>query len=653
MNNLKNLLSPCRIGNLEISNRIVMPPMGTRLANDDGTVSDETVAYLKRRAKSGAGLIITEIVEVHPLGVSAPKCLGVWDDRFIPGLKRLADAVHQVGPKVAMQLHHCGRESYEQTLKKTAVAPSAIPSYVFGFLGAPREMSLDDIRETITSFGQAARRAKEAGFDMVELHGAHGYLLMQFLSAHSNQRTDEYGGDFKKRSRFVVECVEETRKQVGPDYPISIRISGEEQIKNGYTIEDMASIMPQLVKAGANMIHVSFGTHGNAKVLIDDTPTAVAPIEYAPGFKSYLARRVKDVTNMPVVAVGRFTDPAVMDEVIARGDADLVAVGRQHLADPDFLKNYLEGHSEDTLECLACNQGCIDRVSLEAKSIRCAINPETGQELIYPQGPTVKSQQVWVIGAGSAGLMAASEAARLGHSVVLFEKGQDFGGHVKYAAMAPFKTVYGKFIDTLLTRCRKFGVTIKMGTKVTDEMIEKANPDVVILATGSDKTTLPVDGVKNSIVCDAWQILSGEVQPKESTLIIGAGLVGLETADAISHKGIKKVTVVEGLAVPPVSHASAHGYMLYKRLEESDVKIMFNTLVKKIEDNAVIVSMGGEERRIEPISQVIVAIGVTPRKDLKEILQRKKIRHFIVGDAKEARRIIEATTEGAAAAWNI
>ncbi|MBI5896161.1 MAG: FAD-dependent oxidoreductase, partial [Desulfobacterales bacterium] len=646
------LLKPIRIKSLEIANRVVMPPMGTGLGNEDGTVSEANLAYLRRRVRSGAGLIITEISEVDPLGAVTPACLGIWDDTFIPGLKKMADVVHAAGSKIALQLHHCGRESLYQTKRRTAVAPSAIGSFIFGFIAPPREMTLDEIRDTIRAFGAGARRAKAAGFDMVELHGAHGYLLMQFLSAASNTRTDEYGGDFRGRARFMLECLGETRQQVGPDFPISIRISGEEGIQGGYTIDDMLTIVPDLVREGADLIHVSFGTHGNAKVYTD-APNPSAPIEYAPGFKTVLARRIKEVAGVPVITVGRFTDPYAMDEAVARGDADLVAVGRQHLADPDFLTNAREGRPEETFECLACNQGCIEREALEGKPIRCAINCETGQELIYPTQTAEESRTVWVIGGGPAGLTAAYEAARLGHKVTLFEKEKQIGGQIRYAEKMPHKSAYGKWVRTLAARAQKKGVDLRTETEVTEAMLAQGRPEAVILAIGADKAACPAPGITMSVVCDAWQLLNGEVAPKENAVVIGGGLVGMETADYLSQKGIRNVTLVEMLAKPPVRPISAHGTMLHRRLATAGVRLMFNTKVQQIEEGAVIVSTDGAEKRLAPVGQVIVAVGVTPRQDLKEMLVRKHIRHFVVGDAQEPRRIIEATTEGAQAAWQI
>ncbi|MFZ0928684.1 MAG: FAD-dependent oxidoreductase [Syntrophobacteraceae bacterium] len=652
MHTLQHLLEPIKIGALKLSNRLVMPPMGTALANTGGIVSEANLAYIKRRAQSGAGFIITEITAVHPAGHVSPSGLGAWDDRFIAGLSSMAAAVHSQGAKVALQLHHCGRESYVLQKKKQALGASAIPSFIFGFLGSPREMTLEEIEETIAAFGAAALRAKAAGFDAVELHGAHGYLLMQFLSAFSNQREDQYGGDFKGRARFMLECIREVRKQVGPDFPVSIRISGEEGIKGGYSVNDMQTIVPDLVAAGVDVIHVSFGTHGNMDVNLN-TPNPSAPVEFAPGFNAHLARKVKEVATVPVISVGRYTDPFLMDEVIASGDADMIAVGRQHLADPDFLKNAISGHSEDTLECLACNQGCIERLSLEQQPIRCAINPQTGQELIYPAGPAAVKRNVWVIGAGPGGLTAAFEAARLGHRVTLYESGSRTGGNVRYAAMAPHKNVYDKYIRTLTAKCKKQGVDIKTDMEVTESMIENGRPDAVVLAIGADKAACPAEGIGISVVCDAWQILDGEIQPKDHVVVVGGGLVGMETADFLREKGVKDITIVEMLPKSPVIPQAARGQMLHKRLRAAGVTLMFGTELKRIEERAVILTANGQDRKLEPVMQVVIAIGMTSRNNLKDMLSKKGFRHIIVGDAVAPRRIIEATTEGAKAAWEI
>jgi 2,4-dienoyl-CoA reductase-like NADH-dependent reductase (Old Yellow Enzyme family)/thioredoxin reductase len=644
MNLLPSLFSPIKIKSLELVNRAVMPPMGTNLGNPDGTVSEANLAYIRRRARRGAGLIITEIASVHPSGSAIANELGAYDDRFIPGLKEIADAVHASGSKVVLQLHHAGRESPYLLQQGKAIAPSAIPSLVFGL--TPREMTRDEIQEIILAFGAAAHRGIEAGFDAVEVHGAHGYLLTQFLSALSNKRDDEYGGSLSNRSRFMIEVLQEVRRTVGPDFPISLCLSVEECIKDGYTVENIQTILPNLVKAGANILHASLGTHG--------TPGGItsAPPEYQPGFNVWRAKKLKESVNVPVIAVGRFTDPSLADEVIARGEADLVAFGRQYLADPDFLIKAREGRPEDIRKCIACNQGCIERLILGEGKIRCALNPETGQEILYPQKPAGVRRNVWVVGAGPGGLTAAFEAARLGHQVTLFEKEDETGGQLRFASKAPFKDHYGVWASWLTAQVKKKGVILRTGTEVTESMISEGNPDAVILASGGKQVEPDIPGIDLPLVHNAWQVLDGTVPPGKHAVVIGGGLIGMETADYLCQKGTQ-VTLVEVLKRSPVLKITSHGYMLHTRLKQAKCRLLFNTVVKKIEESSVTVLIEGREQLLAPVDQVIIAVGLESRKELKEILQARKIRHFIIGDALQPRRIIEATEEGARAAWNL
>ncbi|MDO8956950.1 MAG: FAD-dependent oxidoreductase [Deltaproteobacteria bacterium] len=644
MNHLQNLFSSIMIKTLELPNRAVMPPMGTNLGNADGTVSEANLAYLKRRARGRPGLIITEISAVHPSGVAINSELGAYDDRFIPGLKKLADVAHAAGCKVALQLHHAGRESLYLLKEGKAIAPSPIRSLVFGL--TPREITRDEIQEIIAAFGAAAFRARQAGFDAVEVHGAHGYLLTQFLSSLCNQREDEYGGNRSNRSRFMVEVLQEVRRRVGSDFPISLRISAEECIKGGYSVEDMQAILPNLVKAGADLIHASLGTHGSPGGITS------APVEYEPGFNVWRAKKVKEVVDVPVIAVGRFSDLTLADEVIGRGEADLIAFGRQFLADPDFLVKTREGRPQEIRKCIACNQGCIERLILGEGKIRCAINPETGQETIYPQGPAAVPRKVWVVGAGPAGLTAAYEAARLGHQVTLFEKEKNLGGQLLFACVPPFKSIYGEWIFWLASQVKKIGATILTGTQVTDRMIEEGNPDVVILAMGGEKIIPAIEGIDLLLVGDAWQILSGEVAPKSHAVVVGGGLIGMETADFLSQKGTQ-VTLVEALKRSPVLKITSHGYMLHTRLRDKNCKLLFNTVVKRIAEGSVTILSGGEEQTLSPVDQVIIAVGLKPRDDWQQILPARGIRHWVIGDACQPRRIIEATEEGAKAAWSL
>ncbi len=645
MSSLSHILSPLTIKNMTLANRVVMPPMGTNLGRADGTVSPENLAYLKRRAKGEPGLIITEITGVHPGGIVSPNQLGAFDDRFIPGLKKLVAVAHDAGTKIAMQIHHAGRESHFLGSQGQALGPSAIPSIVFRT--TPREMTLEDIKEAVAAFGSAAVRAKEAGFDAVEIHGAHGYLLTQFLSALSNRRTDAYGGaTLKERSRFVLEVIQEVRQRVGPEFPVSVRLSMEEAIRGGYTAEDMQAILPDMVRAGADIIHASFGTHGSPAGITSP------PAEYEPGFNAWLAKKAKEVVSVPVIAVGRFNDPAQADEVIGRGDADLAAFGRQFLADPDFLLKARAGRSGEIRKCIACNQGCIEREILGEGNIRCSINPETGQETIYPQGPAPNPREVWVVGSGPAGLTAACEAARLGHRVTLFEREKDLGGMIRFARIPPHKKIYGEWIDWQIDQVKKANITIKSGTTVTESLLRENNPGFVILAAGGEKIIPTIPGSDKPHVSDAWQILSGQVRPGKNVLVVGGGLIGMETADYLSEQG-SRVTLVEMLKRSPVLKITSHGYMLHTRLKDKNCRLFFNTTLKDIGEGSVGIESEGNPSTISPVDQVVLAVGLKPRDDLKAVLEALKIPHVVVGDARRPRRIIEAVEEGARAAWEL
>jgi 2,4-dienoyl-CoA reductase-like NADH-dependent reductase (Old Yellow Enzyme family)/thioredoxin reductase len=644
MSELKSLLSPITVKNTEFPNRVVMPPMGTALCSPGGMMSDALLAYMKRQAAGGAGLLISEIVAVHPTGVVGPLELGAWDDTFIPGLTELAKVMKASGSKACLQLHHAGRESYYMLKKGKALGPSAAPSLIYG--QPPTEMTTEDIAEIIASYGTAAIRAKQAGFDAVEIHGAHGYLLTQFLSAISNHRSDQYGGSFANRARFVTEVIQSVRQSVGEDFPVLLRISAEEYIKNGYTVDDVISILPDIVDAGVDMIHASVGTHGSPAGITS------APPEFETGFNVWRADKIKKAANIPVITVGRFNDPRKADKVIASGEADMVAFGRQQLCDPDFLIKAKEGRFDDIRICIACNQGCIEREMFEGKSIRCAINPETGQELIYPKTKAKQPKKVWIIGSGPAGLTAALEANRLGHEVSLFEMESEAGGNILFACKAPHKEIYLDWIQFLIKQVETSGVSIQKATTVTDAMLAEGKPEAVILATGGEKIVPPITGIDSPHVHDAWQILGETVKTGKKALVVGGGLIGMETACFMAQKGCD-VTLVEQLESSPVPRYTSHGYSVHKYLKDKNCQFRFGTTLKQIQADSVTLQSKEHEENLTGFDQVVMAVGMKPRNALKESLEQRKIQHMIVGDALQVRRIMEATEEGAKAAWEL
>ena len=638
---LSHLFTPITINNMTLKNRSVMPPMGTGYANMDNTPSERLIEYLARRAQGGTALIITEICAVDPRGKGFPNQLGAWSDEFIPHLAKIPQAVHREGAMSALQLHHAGRETFESAAGAIPEAPSPIPSVI---LYQPcEEMSLARITEMIDAFGKAALRAKKAGFDAVEIHGAHGYLLNQFLSPFSNQRADRYGGSEKNRSRFVLEIVEAVRGGVGPDFPIIIRVSTDELVRGGYDLNFMKWLAPQLVSAGVNAIHASVGVYSTPGQL------SIASMDTEEGFNLFRARAIKEVTGVPVIGVGRVS-LEMAEKALAAGDADLIAFGRQHLADPDFIGKAREGKFEDIRMCVACNQGCIERLSFEMKSATCTFNPECGRESKgLPKADTRK--KVWVIGAGPAGLSAAMYAVQRGYEVEVFEKRAVAGGQIQSASRPPHKEAFMDWVDWSLRQLKKHDVEIHYNQEITREDLKNVHPDAVVLASGAYPCAASIPGIESDHVFDARDVLEGKVKLASPAVILGAGYVGMETADYLIARDID-VIVLEMLASPPVSKLKAHGYWLHKRIRQAGGRMMFGATVTGIE-NTTVNYMQNDEKRTEPASMIVTAMGAKSDNALEVVLRELGIECRIIGDAASPRRLLEAIHEGYKAAGEI
>jgi 2,4-dienoyl-CoA reductase-like NADH-dependent reductase (Old Yellow Enzyme family)/thioredoxin reductase len=644
MQPFKNLFSPGRIGSLEIKNRIVMNAMGTLLEDKDGSVGDRLIGYYEARAKGGAGLIVTCHTRVvpHPRYARGEGWMGIaiWDDKFLPGWKELANRVHRHHSRMFIQLGHDGRQglSLGKNGQPERVAPSAIACpYI---RETPRELSLEEIEEIKEKFVEAAVRTREAGLDGISLHAAHGYLLGQFISPSANKRTDKYGGSLQNRLRFILEIISAIRGKVGRDYPVIIRMNGFEIVPDGLTLEDAKVIAPLLVQAGVDAIDVSAGTYAHMELVIP-------PTEMRPGFNIVGAEAVKKVVPVPVVVNGRINDPLMAEQILVDGRADFVGMSRAFLADPEWPKKAETGNLEDIRRCTGCCQGCLHPDGIfGGNPISCVINPEVGRERQMEWVPALRSKKVIVVGGGPAGLEAARVAALRGHKITLFEKTKKLGGQFSVSAHAPFRQDNAMAISWLARQVEKNGVKVELGREATAEVLKELNPDVVIIASGSVPLFPNCLGVEKSNVVAAVDVLSGKAKVSGKVVIIGGGLAGCETADFLGERGIK-VTVVEMLSEIAFDCPVTSKGLLLARLSEYGVKVITSASLKEIIGDGVVITRNGKEEAINGVDYVILAMGMKPVETLSNQIENKVAEVYIIGDAKEPRKVTHAILEGA------
>ena len=638
----KQLCQPINIGGMTLKNRMVMPPMVTRYATRDGYATDRNIKYFEARARAGVALIIVEATYVHPSGQLAPNELGISDDKFISGLSGLVEAIHNQGAKAAIQLVHGGRACNPAVIGRQPLAPSPIPAPM-GVV--PRELDTGEIAEIIDYFALAALRAKKAGFDGVEIHGAHGYLIDQFISRSSNKRSDDYGGSVANRARLLIQVIKAVKENTGLDYPVWCRINGKEySAEAGITLEESKEVARMAQDAGAVAINVS------ASGLMSPINVSRTP-KFIPAVIADLAAGIKESVTVPVIVVGRIT-PEAGEKVLAEGKADLIAFGRSLIADPELPNKVCEHNMKGIRPCILCLRCFDDLFSTEVVGIGCSVNAAMGKEGEYQITPADKPKRVLVIGGGPAGMEAARVAALRGHHVSLWEKEESLGGQLKAAAVVPYKDRIGELVEYFTTQLGNLGVEVKLGNEATAESIINFAPDVVLLATGSIPLYPDIPGLNQSNTVDAVSVLEGRVIVGNRVVVIGAELVACEVAEFLIQQG-KKVSIMRrghevALKVVPLIRVS-----LLDRLEKQGVTMLTGVTYHQVTDSGVIITTKDGERRTLEADTIVLAAGAVPDKALYPKIEGEVTEIKLIGDCVSPRNIREAIREGYQAGMTI
>lgn len=629
------LFQPFHLASLTLPNRIIMAPMETNLAGPNGEVTTEMIAYYAERAAGGAGMITVEFTCVdRDDGLACTPQLSLDSPSLIAGHSRLVAAIRAEGALACLQLHHAGRQTTPAILNgHQPIGPSEFNSPVYRM--GPRAMEQADIQRLIKRFAQAASYAYSAGYDAIELHGAHGYLLGQFLSPWTNQRTDEWGGDFNRRLAFPLAVIEAVKKRIGT-LPLIYRFSADEMVEGGLGIEDTVRIAPHLVQAGIDALHVSTG-------VAERIDANVEPIHYKDGWRLPLARRIREVVTVPVIGVGVIRTPDMALEAISRGDTDLIALGRALLADPLWPNKAKAGHSERIRPCTSCNW-CIDQLARN-RSIGCAENPHTGRELAGKLQDIRERENAVVIGAGPAGMFAALALDQAGFTTILYEKRDVLGGGLIASATPPGKAKLFRYRDYLAKQLERSTVDLRLNHAPSSTEIIEHKPSITVIATGAVPRHADIPGVHLPHVSEAYDVVMNEVRIGDGPIaVLGGGETGCEVAELAAEHGAD-VVLISRSDVKKLARSAEAIYRrhLIKKLQKNPrITIISSVNILKITDEEVHVRHRDGTHQSVPAAQVFSALGRDTGSRLAIELNTCGIKTAVIGDARNISRIGEA-----------
>ncbi|MBQ9155564.1 MAG: FAD-dependent oxidoreductase [Eubacterium sp.] len=646
------IFEPFTVKRMTLKNRIVMTPMGTNYGEPDGQMSLWHLNYYDLRAKGGTGLIIVENANVdHPLGSNGTSQIRIDHDSFMPRFFKLTELIHQQGGCACIQINHAGASAQQARTGMQPASASDIPSKEGGEI--PRPLEKEEIYEIVKKYGEAAKRAQTAGFDAVEVHCGHSYLISQFLSPLTNKRTDEFGGSPENRARFAKLVIEEVRRQVGPFFPIFARISADEFMEGGNTLEDCLEYL-QYMQDEVDVFDVSAALNGSLQYQIDSN-------NLPDGWRSYMAKAVKERYGKPVITVGNIRDPRVANEILERGDADLIGIGRGLIADPDWVNKVEFGDVADIRKCISCNVGCAGNRIGGNRPIRCTVNPSTLHGDIYKKEKVKKPCNVVVVGGGTAGLEAACTAAEVGCTVFLIEREKELGGLSVQISKIPDKKRLADFPHYQIRRAKNLkNLFIFTGTEANIDLIKSLKPDIIVNSTGSLPLLPPIKGLANHVDKEGGKVASilkmirdiptyPEDMTGKKVAVIGGGAVGLDVVEFFAPRGAE-VSIVEmlpmiGNGLDPITKVGTATMM-----KKYGVHQRPGTALQEVKADCFVVKNPDGSIEDIPFDYGFICLGMKANNPILDEIKKEfddgRTEIMVIGDSMRARRIIEGTDEG-------